>query len=111
MTATKPAAFLALASLLLSGRPAAAQEGADPSAARGSVLADLRETGSRLSCSSSRVLEICGSQGQSRAPRYKAAPAQDRHFNAFQRLAGMIADRMEAGNVGNVKIRFKILLE
>ncbi|MBI4425331.1 MAG: hypothetical protein HY554_16500 [Elusimicrobia bacterium] len=75
-------------------------------------MASVRHSGYRVSCGAGRFLGVCGQrQHETRSPYRTTSPRDTYQYNAFQRLAGMIADRMEAGNVGNLKIRLKIILE
>ena len=109
-----PKFFLLLTVSLLPLAPAFAQDAVDESTpeTRSMILDAVRHVGYRVSCSSPRVLGLCGQSSQQARSFYQAGSARDTYqYNAFQRLAGMIADRMEAGHVGNVKFKFKIILE
>ncbi|MBI5200429.1 MAG: hypothetical protein HY925_02485 [Elusimicrobia bacterium] len=76
------------------------------------LLQAVRHAGYRLSCTGLRSLGLCGASRQASQSVYKGAGNREtQQYNAVQRLAGMIADRMEAGHVGNVKLKFKIILE
>lgn len=114
MPSKTPIVLLLAASLSLLSLPAVAQDAVDESTppTPNPFLDSIRHTGYRVSCSSPRVLGLCGASRQGARASYRAEAAKDQtHYNAFQRLAGMIADRMEAGAVGNVKLKFKIILE
>lgn len=109
-----PKFFLLLAVSLSLVSPVWAQDAVNESTpdTRSVLLEAVRHTGYRVSCSSPRLLGLCGQSRQQARSLYQSGTARDTYqYNAFQRLAGMIADRMEAGHVGNVKLKFKIILE
>lgn len=64
----------------------------------------------RLSCGFPGNLDLCGAPHKPAARYPDPLTREQDEYNGFQRLAGMIADRMEVGSVGNVKLKFKILL-
>lgn len=112
---TKTLSFLLLAVLFpFLGGSARAQDAVNESMpeSRGSMLAALKHTGYRVSCSAPRMLGLCGASSRDSRSIYRSSHSSGApRYNAVQRLAGMIADRMEAGAVGNVKLKFKIILE
>lgn len=112
---TTPKFFLLLAvALSLVSVPVRAQDAVNESMpeSRGALIAAVRHTGYRVSCSAPRVLGLCGASQRDHRSLYSTSASRTApQYNAVQRLAGMIADRMEAGAVGNVKLKFKIILE
>jgi len=79
--------------------------------AREVLVTAVRSTGYQVSCGAAGLLGLCG-MSRPRARAYQLEPGRDTYeYNAIQRLAGMIADRMEAGTWKNLKLRFKIILE
>ena len=79
--------------------------------AREAFAAAIRAGSYQVSCGVASPLELCGFSRQY-ALAYQLDPGRDTYeYNVFQRLAGMIADRMDAGSWRNVKLRFKIILE
>ncbi|MBI4348359.1 MAG: hypothetical protein HY553_16070 [Elusimicrobia bacterium] len=114
MPSKTPMVLVLAATLSFLSLPAVAQDAVNESTpeTRNPLLEAVRHTGYRVSCSARRVLGLCGASRQGVRSMYRAEPAREHHqYNAFQRLAGMIADRLEAGAVGNVKLKFKIILE
>lgn len=99
-------------SALMFAQPVAAQDNDSPLENRGSLISqsdrDDRICGLRLFGGSCRDQIAKG--GAKRLSR-RAESQNRQQYNAFQRLAGAIADKMEAGQVGNFKFKFKIILE
>ncbi len=114
MPSQSPMVLVLSAILSLSSLPAFAQDAVNESTPQTSqaLLSAVRHAGYRLTCTGPRFLGLCGASRQASQAVYRSSPARDNYqYNAVQRLAGMIADRMEAGHVGNVKLKFKIILE
>lgn len=114
MPSRTPMVLVLATALSLLSFPAAAQDAISESTpqTREVLLGVVRHAGYRLTCAGPRFLGLCGASRQASQAVYRTATARDNHqYNAVQRLAGMIADRMEAGHVGNVKLKFKIILE
>lgn len=74
------------------------------------LFLDRPATAYRLSCGSPSSLDLCGAPPSSAVRYSERFVREETEYNSFQRLAGMIADRMEAGSLGSVKFKFKILL-
>ena len=65
-----------------------------------------------MSCDGGRTLSLCGLPGHRWTSVYQTGPGRDTYeYNAFQRLAGMIADHMDAGIWGDLRFKLKIILE
>lgn len=112
---SKTPMVLVLAALLSAvSLPAFAQDAVNESTpqTQSALLDVVRHAGYRLTCAGPRFLSLCGASRQLAQTVYRTDSGRDNYqYNAVQRLAGMIADRMEAGHVGNVKLKFKIILE
>lgn len=68
-----------------------------------------------LGCGQPLSLHLCPATPRPAAgehePLIRTRRPDQRSFNRLQRLAGALADRMDAGTVGPVKLKFKVILE
>lgn len=67
-----------------------------------------------IGCEAARSLQLCPTGPLPGRPRL-SVPARprraDQDYNRLQRLAGAIADRMDAGSIGSLRVKLKIILE
>lgn len=68
-----------------------------------------------LGCGQPLSLHLCPATPRpavgERELRIRTRRPDQRSYNRLQRLAGALADRMDAGTVGPVKLKFKVILE
>lgn len=106
--------FLLSLAVTLLAASAAAQDVVDSSPDNvAGLIETVVRTGYQVTCSAPRALGLCGGEtrNSSRGLYQGAATREIQQYSGIQRLAGMIADRMEAGHVGKMKLKFKIILE